>query len=88
MTNKVKIEYNGASFEVEVTDQAIDDIRFKFNPSNLDSVTKIKTVSLAFLSLVSELSNKNPSAVREFAIARTEMQKTSMCAVLAATKGL
>lgn len=85
---KAKIEYEGVSFEVEVTDQALDDIRFKFNPSNLDKVTKLKTVAAVYISLLTELNQLNPNATREFAIARTDMQKVSMCAVLAATKGL
>ena len=74
--------------ELDITPQALDDIRFKFNPSNLDKVTKLKTVAAIYLSLLSQLDSEVPNAGREFAIARTDFQKVSMMAVLAATKGL
>lgn len=83
-----KIEYEGLSFEVEVTPQALDDVRFKFNPSNLDNVTKLKTIAASYLSLLEQLSKENPAAAREFAMTRTLFQFVSMGGVLAATKGL
>lgn len=83
-----KIEYEGQTIEVEVTPQALDDIRFKFNPSNLDNVGKLKTLAAAYLSLLEQLVKEKPEAGREFAIARTDFQKVSMMAVFAATKGL
>lgn len=88
---KATIQLEGAEpFDVEITDEALDDIRFKFNPSNLDHVTKLKSVAAAYLSLMSQIKKeKLPiDAGREFAIARTDFQKVSMVAVLAATKGL
>lgn len=84
----VKIEYEGIRLEVEVTPQALDDIRFKFNPSQLGGVTNLKVLAAAYLSLLEEMAKKKPEAGREFAIARTDFQKVSMMAVLAATKGL
>lgn len=84
-----KIEYEGVTFEVEVTPQALDDIRFKFNPSNTDKVTRLKTLAAAYLSLLEAVcAEGNNIAGREFAIARTDFQKVSMMAVLGATKGL
>lgn len=86
---KVTIHLEGAEpFEIEVTDQAMDDVRFKFNPSNLDKVTKLKTVAVAYLSLLEQFSKENPAAGREFAMTRTLFQFVSMGGVLAATKGL
>lgn len=84
----VSITFEGQTYGIELTDQALDDIRFKFNPSNLDKVAKLKLLAATYLSLISHYANENPIAGREFAIARTDMQKVSMCAVLAATKGL
>lgn len=83
-----KIEYEGQVFEVEITPQALDDIRFKFNPSNLDKVAKLKTLAATYLSLLEQLCQENPSAAREFAMTRTLFQFVSMGGVLAATKGL
>lgn len=83
-----KIEYEGVKFEVEVTEQSLDDVRFKFNPSNIDKVTKLKAVGATYLSLLEELCKENPTAAREFAMTRTLFQFVSMGGVLAATKGL
>ena len=91
LENEVKatIQLTGAEpFEVEITDQALDDIRFKFNPSNLDNVTKLKTVAATYLSLLEKLSAENPVASREFDMTRTLFQFVSLGGVLAATKGL
>lgn len=91
---KVSISFtpeNGAPdevYEIYLTEQALDDVRFKFNPSGLDKVAKLKTLAAAYLSLVAQYGKENPDAGREFAIVRTDMQKVSMSAVFAATKGL
>ena len=86
---KAAIQLEGAApFEVEITDQAMDDVRFKFNPSNLDNVTKLKSVAATYLSLLEQLSKENPAAGREFAMTRTLFQFVSMGGVLAATKGM
>lgn len=86
---KVTIQLEGAeAFDIEITDQSLDDIRFKFNPSGLDKVAKLKTVAASYLSLLEQLSKENPAAGREFAMTRTLFQFVSMGGVLAATKGL
>ena len=86
--SKTKIEFEEIAFEVEITEQAKDDVRFKFNPSNIDKVTKLKTVAATYLSLLEQLCKENPDAAREFAMTRTLFQFVSMGGVLAATKGL
>lgn len=83
-----KIEYEGQTFEVEITDQAKNDIRLKFNPSNLDKVSQLKITVAIWLSLVEKFAKENPEAGREFDMSRTLMQFASMGGVLAATKGL
>lgn len=83
-----KIEFQEITFKVEITEQAKDDIRFKFNPSSIDKVTKLKTVAAIYLSLLEQFSKENPDAAREFAMTRTLFQFVSMGGVLAATKGL
>lgn len=84
----VDLGEQGYAFQVDVTDQAKDDIRLKFNPSNLDKVNKLKTVAATYLSLLEQFSKENPDAAREFAMTRTLFQFVSMGGVLAATKGL
>jgi hypothetical protein len=91
-TMHVDIKADAMEFSVEVTEEAKDDIRLKVNPSNVDNVSQLKTLAAAYLSLMTkikeEMKEKGTDAGREFAIARTDFQKVSMMAVLAATKGL
>ena len=70
------------------SDTALEAVRFSFNPSALDSVTRIKALSALFIAECEAGQAKNSIAGREFAVAKTEMQTASMWAVLGATKGL
>lgn len=89
---QVSISTDDVKFTVDITDEAQDDVRLKFNPSNLDDVATLKLLAAAYLSLLTRIRDdkktKGVDAGREFAIARTDFQKVSMTAVLAATKGL
>lgn len=79
---------------VSITYEAAEAVRFKFNPSGLERVAKLKSLSAAFISLCNELSLESGAspefagAGREFSVAKTHMQTASMWAVLGATKGL
>ncbi len=69
-------------------DASLEAIRFSFNPSALDSVTRIKALAALFITECDKLTSANPAAAREFAVAKTNMQTASMWAELAATKEL
>lgn len=75
-------------FKADITDQALDDIRYKFNPSGFDKVNKLKTIAATYLSTLEAFAKENPNAAREFAMTRTLFQFVSMGGVLAVTKGL
>jgi hypothetical protein len=70
------------------SDTALEAVRFSFNPSALEAVTRIKALSALFIAECEGAAAQNPAAGREFAVAKTEMQTASMWAVLGATKGL
>lgn len=78
--------------EVAITPEAAEAVRFTFNPSGLDSVNRLKSLSAAFIAECerqrSAKADDGRDAGREFAVAITNMQTASMWAVLAATKGL
>jgi hypothetical protein len=74
--------------EYTATDAALEAVRFSFNPSLLESVTRLKALSALFIAECESQAEQNPAAGREFAKAKTEMQTASMWAVLGATKGL
>lgn len=74
--------------EIPITDEAAEKVRFSFNPSGLDSVNRLKSLSSAFIAECQAQQAANSPAAREFAVAITNMQTASMWAVLAATKGL
>lgn len=78
----------GAQGTIDISPEAADAVRYVFNPSGLDTVSRIKTLTAA---LITELKNQQvakPDASREFAVAITEVQTASMWSVLGATKGL
>ena len=70
------------------TDAALEAVRISFNPSALESVTRIKALAALFIAECDAAVAKVPAAGREFAKAKTDMQTASMWAVLGATKGL
>lgn len=74
--------------EVPITAEAAEAVRFSFNPSGLDSVNRLKSLSAAFIAECQRQQAEHGEAGREFAVAITNMQTASMWAVLAATKGL
>ncbi len=74
--------------EIPITDEAAELVRFSFNPSGLDSVNRLKSLSAAFIAECQRQQQGKVEAGREFAVAITNMQTASMWAVLAATKGL
>jgi hypothetical protein len=89
MTVIVTIDIDGApSQPVTVNDPALEAIRFSFNPSGIQNVHKLKALAAAFLTACDDVLRDHPSAGREFAVAKTNMQTASMWAVLGATKGL
>ncbi|MBC7286129.1 hypothetical protein [Hoeflea sp.] len=74
--------------ETHVSDSAAGLVRYKFNPSGLETVQKLKFLAAAIISECELIrDNKGPGA-REAAIAITDLQKASMMAVAAATAHL
>lgn len=72
----------------KITPTAADAIRFKFNPSNMDDVTYIKTLTGTLISFMEGVRDRNNGkAGREASAAITNLQTASMWSVLAATKG-
>lgn len=74
--------------EIAVTAEGAEAVRFTFNPSGLESVNRIKSLTAALISELQAQQKEKPEAGREFAVAITNAQTASMWAVLAATKGL
>jgi hypothetical protein len=74
--------------EIPITPEAAEPVRFSFNPSGLESVNRLKSLSAAFIAECQRQQGLKGEAGREFAVAITNMQTASMWAVLAATKGL
>lgn len=69
-----------------VSDSALADVRFKFNPSGLEDVTILKALAAAMIcETMNRVSSKAP---REAAHSRTQVQDASMWAVAGATVGL
>lgn len=73
--------------EIPVTQTGAEAVRFTFNPSGLESVNRIKSLTAALISELQEQQAAHPDAGREFAVAITNAQTASMWGVLAATKG-
>jgi hypothetical protein len=75
-------------FTIQVSDAAAEAVRLSFNPSGIDTVHIFKALAGAFLTLADAVAQSNPSAARELAVAKTNMQTASMWAVLGTTKNL
>ena len=69
---------------IECTESALSIVRFKFNPSGLNSVNKLKVLAAAFITECEEVV-KHTGASREGVTAITDMQKACMMAVAAAS---
>ena len=87
MTVVVQIDVTDQPARVVTADDAsLEAIRFTFNPSLIDAVTQLKALAAAFITTCHQVALNNPSAVRELAVAKTNMQTASMWGVLGATK--
>jgi hypothetical protein len=73
---------------VTLSPEALDAVRFKFNPSGLQPVEQLKAAAALLYQLNMDTQARNPDAGREAAVAKTNLQTASMWGVLAATKGL
>lgn len=73
---------------VNVSNSAADLVRYKFNPSGLADVQRIKFIAAALISECEALRDAKGPGAREAAIAITDIQKASMMAVAAATAHL
>lgn len=81
---KIKVQLDDHEpFEIEFVQEAIDLVRFNFNPSGLQSVNIIKSLTVGLMSYVSKLP---PEAYLEKESAIEAIQTASMWSVLAATK--
>ena len=74
--------------EIGVTLSAADLVRYKFNPSGLERVQKLKFMAAALISECENIRDEKGRGAREAAIAITDLQKASMMAVAAATADL
>lgn len=90
MTVIVNIDFNHGdqcySQQVVVSDTALADVRFNFNPSDLHEVVNLKAIAAAFITLCEQGQLSKPFAGREFAMGKTEVQAGSMWAVAGAIK--
>lgn len=87
MTLTVTTRHDGIDRVVTVTDEAKAAVRLAFNPSQLERVTRLKSLAAAFITECKMGQAELPEAAREYAVAITNMQQASMWAVLAATTG-
>ena len=75
--------------DIETTETAKDAVRKNFNPSGNQDVADIKAMTAALVTKMESIRDRNNGmAVREAAVAITNLQTASMWCVLAATKGL
>ena len=74
--------------ETHVSNSAADLVRYKFNPSGLADVQRMKFLTAALISECEAIRDAKGSGAREAAIAITDLQKASMMAVAAATAHL
>ena len=70
------------------SDAALEAVRFSFNPSLNEEVTRLKALAALFLTECDAIAARNPEAKSEAEVAKTAARSASMWAVLAATKGL
>ena len=84
---KVTITFeDGTTHDVELSDTAINAVRFKFNPSGLATVNIIKALAAAFLTECEEQTTQANGV--SFALAKTNAEQASMWAVHGATTNL
>lgn len=74
--------------EIPVTDFGAAKVRYKFNPSGLARVQRIKFLAAALISEIEDMNEEGESDIRESAIAITDIQKGTMMAVASATSKL
>lgn len=74
--------------ETHISNEAAALVRMGFNPSKLEPVDRIKALAAALISECENIRDARGAGAREAAIAITDMQKTSMMAVAAATAHL
>ena len=95
MSIHATVNFNNTSHTYNGSDEAKEAVRLTFNPSALESVTRLKLLSTLFIAECDRvLSDQKMGGIetrdgsRELAVAKTNMQTASMWAVLGATKGL
>ncbi|MDR6266556.1 hypothetical protein [Roseobacter sp. N2S] len=71
-----------------INTSAMDIVRLRFNPSNLEQVDCIKSLAAALISQCEAIRDAGGPGAREAAKAITDVQSASMFAVAAATAGL
>lgn len=74
-------------FEVDLSPEALDAVRLKFNPSGDAHVNELKVAAALLFQMNINTATHKPDAGREAAVAKTNIQTASMWGVLAATKG-
>ena len=74
--------------QTAVNTSAADLVRYKFNPSGIEQVQRIKFLAAALISECENLRDGKGPGAREAAIAITDIQKASMMAVAGATAHL
>lgn len=87
MQNAPVVSLAGANIS-PISASAADMIRFKFNPSNLDTVSRIKTLTGSLITMLEELAEADPAKVDLARAAIDKVTTASMWSVLTATKGL
>lgn len=96
MTITAEVSCNGQTERFTAAGDAEEAVRFKFNPSALPSVTRIKMLTSLLVAEIDNLKSYGPneghpsvlSARETFEEARRHAVSASMWAVLGATKGL
>ena len=70
-----------------ISQTAADEIRFRFNPSQQDTVARIKTLTGSLITMMEELG-VDPAKARLSKLAISHITTASMWSVLTATQGL
>lgn len=85
---KIEVDFGekGYAHTIEVSQAALDDVRYNFNPSGLPSVDHLKLLAAAFIT--QNMSNLGPYSGRDCAEARTFAETACMWAVKGATASL
>jgi hypothetical protein len=76
----------GFDFHIEANPQAVDLVRYKFNPSASHDVDQIKTLTVALMSKMFNNFNNSQAHGFEFKAAVEKIQTASMWCVLTVTK--